>query len=241
MNGGADLCAPAAGGFRRALPRGRAGRYAATSRDHQGAAWLDRPSAGGRDLRRRAPASSTYFAGHGASDARDAVRYRRGAQSYVLHDSARYDGNITPHHHVVCVHCRRIRDVEIPDSDRLFAAIGARRVHRIGWSLEIQALCEECQSEKRASAAGRNRRRQMSKPAEGRAKESKGRRSEMTNLKEQKPIRTSRKRLQARVRPTAAISISPRLRTSKASRRLPVSFAIPPKVKPAMRMGISTI
>ena len=32
----------------------------------------------------------------------------------MLHDSARYDGNITPHHHVVCVKCRRIRDIEIP-------------------------------------------------------------------------------------------------------------------------------
>ncbi len=31
----------------------------------------------------------------------------------MLHDSARYDGNITPHHHVVCVKCRRIRDIEI--------------------------------------------------------------------------------------------------------------------------------
>src|SRR6202051_1489952 len=31
----------------------------------------------------------------------------------TLHDSARYDGNLAPHHHVVCVRCRRIRDVEI--------------------------------------------------------------------------------------------------------------------------------
>ena len=63
----------------------------------------------------------------------------------MLHDSARYDGNITPHHHVVCVKCRRIRDIEIPRLDRLLAgqsALGEFTV--IGSSLEIHALCEEC-------------------------------------------------------------------------------------------------
>jgi Fur family peroxide stress response transcriptional regulator len=63
----------------------------------------------------------------------------------MLHDSARYDGNITPHHHVVCVKCRRIRDIEIPQLDRLFAGrseLGEFTV--LGSSLEIQALCVDC-------------------------------------------------------------------------------------------------
>src|SRR5271166_358946 len=63
----------------------------------------------------------------------------------MLHDSARYDGNITPHHHVVCVKCRRIRDLEIPELDQVLAgrsALGEFRV--LGSSLEIHALCEEC-------------------------------------------------------------------------------------------------
>src|ERR1700719_930812 len=70
----------------------------------------------------------------------------------TLHDSARYDGNITPHHHVVCVKCRRIRDIEIPELDRLLAgqsALGEFTV--IGSSLEIHALCDECGA-KRAKA-----------------------------------------------------------------------------------------
>ena len=70
----------------------------------------------------------------------------------MLHDSARYDGNITPHHHVVCVKCRRIHDIEIPHLDRLLAGqseLGEFTV--IGSSLEIQALCEECGA-KRAKA-----------------------------------------------------------------------------------------
>ncbi len=70
----------------------------------------------------------------------------------MLHDSARYDGNITPHHHVVCVECRRIRDIEIPELDRLLegrSELGEFRV--LGSSLEIHARCERC--------AGKNRSR----------------------------------------------------------------------------------
>lgn len=72
----------------------------------------------------------------------------------ILHDSARYDGNVTPHHHVVCVKCRRIRDIEIPRLDRLLAGqseLGEFTV--LGSSLEIQALCEDCG----AKRAGANR------------------------------------------------------------------------------------
>lgn len=63
----------------------------------------------------------------------------------VLHDSARYDGNVTPHHHIVCVRCRRIRDVEIPDVERVLDVcenLGDFRV--LGTSVEILAVCEEC-------------------------------------------------------------------------------------------------
>lgn len=72
----------------------------------------------------------------------------------ILHDSARYDGNVTPHHHVVCVKCRRIRDIEIPRLDRLLAGqseLGEFTV--LGSSLEIHALCEDCG----AKRAGANR------------------------------------------------------------------------------------
>jgi len=70
----------------------------------------------------------------------------------TLHDSARYDGNLAPHHHVVCVKCRRIRDIEIPSLDRLLAGrseLGEFTV--LGSSLEIHALCEDCGA-KRARA-----------------------------------------------------------------------------------------
>jgi Fur family transcriptional regulator, peroxide stress response regulator len=77
----------------------------------------------------------------------------------TLHDSARYDGNLAPHHHVVCVRCRRIRDVEISGFERLIEEGHAalKGFQPLGWSLEIQALCDECR--KSASGAVRPRRR----------------------------------------------------------------------------------
>jgi Fur family peroxide stress response transcriptional regulator len=63
----------------------------------------------------------------------------------TLHDSARYDGNLAPHHHVVCVKCRRVRDIEIPELEQVLrgrAAIGDFKL--LGSSLEIQAVCAEC-------------------------------------------------------------------------------------------------
>jgi Fe2+ or Zn2+ uptake regulation protein len=63
----------------------------------------------------------------------------------LLHDSARYDGNVTPHHHVVCIRCRRIRDIEIPNADQILEgreAFGEFRV--LGASIEILAVCEKC-------------------------------------------------------------------------------------------------
>lgn len=77
----------------------------------------------------------------------------------VLHDSARYDANLKPHQHVVCVRCRRIRDLELTgrraDFERLLGTTTALAgYHTLGWSLEIQALCDDCRAcaEKRSPA-----------------------------------------------------------------------------------------
>jgi Fur family peroxide stress response transcriptional regulator len=75
----------------------------------------------------------------------------------LLHDRARYDGNLLPHHHVVCIRCRRVRDLEIPGIDRLLeghSALGEFKL--LGSSLEIQALCDPCRS-RRATRAKRAR------------------------------------------------------------------------------------
>jgi Fur family transcriptional regulator, peroxide stress response regulator len=68
----------------------------------------------------------------------------------TLHDSARYDGNLMPHHHVVCVKCRRIRDIEIPELDRLLAGrAGLGEFRLLGSSLEIRGLCGACAGERK--------------------------------------------------------------------------------------------
>jgi len=64
----------------------------------------------------------------------------------LLHDAARYDGNVEPHHHVLCVQCRRVHDIEIPEVDRLLEgtpSLGQFALLRC--SLEIDALCRRCQ------------------------------------------------------------------------------------------------
>jgi Fe2+ or Zn2+ uptake regulation protein len=76
----------------------------------------------------------------------------------VLHDSARYDANLTPHQHVVCIECRRIRDIEIAQMGELLGANPALEgFETLGWSLEIQALCEDCRRPK-ARRTARTRR-----------------------------------------------------------------------------------
>jgi Fur family peroxide stress response transcriptional regulator len=64
----------------------------------------------------------------------------------LLHDSARYDGHVGPHHHVVCVRCRLIRDIEMPEVDKLLegrTSLGEFAL--LGCALEIGALCKRCQ------------------------------------------------------------------------------------------------
>jgi len=63
----------------------------------------------------------------------------------LLHDVARYDGNVEPHHHVLCVRCRRVHDIEMPEVDKLLAgtpSLGEFALLRC--SLEIEALCRRC-------------------------------------------------------------------------------------------------
>ena len=61
----------------------------------------------------------------------------------VLHDSARYDGNLTPHQHVICIECRRIRDIEIPQMAELVGANTALEGFKtLSWVLEIHGRCD---------------------------------------------------------------------------------------------------
>jgi Fur family transcriptional regulator, peroxide stress response regulator len=63
----------------------------------------------------------------------------------LLHDAARYDGNTDSHHHVVCIRCYRVSDLEAPQFDRMFkdgATLGEYEL--LGCAVEIRALCKRC-------------------------------------------------------------------------------------------------
>jgi Fe2+ or Zn2+ uptake regulation protein len=82
-----------------------------------------------------------------------------------LHDSARYDGHVGPHHHVVCVRCRLIRDIEIPEMDRFLdgrSSLGEFAL--LGCALEIDGLASAVRSN-----APRKRRAPRARQSECRA------------------------------------------------------------------------
>lgn len=74
------------------------------------------------------------------------------------HDRARFDADPTPHHHLVCLGCRRIEDLYDAALDRLALAPGARGGYRItGHRVEFQGYCADCRrSSARTSAAKRS-------------------------------------------------------------------------------------
>lgn len=62
-----------------------------------------------------------------------------------LHAVARYDGNVAPHHHLVCLRCHRVQDVHDPRFDGL-ARPGERRgdFQIESAAVELRGLCKDC-------------------------------------------------------------------------------------------------
>jgi Fur family peroxide stress response transcriptional regulator len=68
----------------------------------------------------------------------------------ALHGSARYDGHVEPHHHVFCVRCRRIQDVEMPEVNALIEGmVHLGEFELLACSLEIEAICKQCRLKQR--------------------------------------------------------------------------------------------
>lgn len=64
----------------------------------------------------------------------------------VGHEVARFDGNVTVHHHLVCLGCRHIVDVMDEGLNRLAVATGqARGFHILGHRVEFHGYCADCQ------------------------------------------------------------------------------------------------
>lgn len=64
----------------------------------------------------------------------------------VGHDVARFDGNVTAHHHLICVGCRQIVDVIDEGLNQLAVSGGQARGFRIlGHRVEFHGYCAGCQ------------------------------------------------------------------------------------------------
>ena len=62
----------------------------------------------------------------------------------VLHESARFDGDSSPHHHFVCVRCKKIIDlhnVKVP-AIKIPRHLGAAKI--FNQQLRINGICETC-------------------------------------------------------------------------------------------------
>lgn len=65
----------------------------------------------------------------------------------VLYNAARYDANLNPHHHIVCVNCKKIEDVydETLDDTKINTDIEEYTV--TGFSVLFNGVCKQCSAE----------------------------------------------------------------------------------------------
>jgi Fur family peroxide stress response transcriptional regulator len=63
--------------------------------------------------------------------------------------SARFDANMAPHHHLVCLHCKRIEDFVDPELDQIPLKVPGRKDFKIlSHKVEFQGYCKKCQNER---------------------------------------------------------------------------------------------
>jgi Fur family transcriptional regulator, peroxide stress response regulator len=75
----------------------------------------------------------------------------------ALHGSARYDGHVEPHHHVFCVRCRRVQDVEMPEVSELIKDVAhLGDFELLACSLEIEGVCKQCRIKERKAGPPRS-------------------------------------------------------------------------------------
>ena len=65
----------------------------------------------------------------------------------VLYNAARYDANLSPHHHIVCTDCKKVEDVydeSLNNLDISNKTLGDYKVE--GYSLLLSGTCTSCSS-----------------------------------------------------------------------------------------------
>ena len=65
----------------------------------------------------------------------------------LWHDKARFDANQTPHHHLVCLRCKKIEDLYDDTLDRLALSPKTQHQYRImGHRVEFHGYCNRCKT-----------------------------------------------------------------------------------------------
>ncbi|MCA1837832.1 MAG: transcriptional repressor, partial [Actinobacteria bacterium] len=68
------------------------------------------------------------------------------------HDRSRFDGNITPHHHLICLGCRTIEDFTDDSLDDLGGSKRRAGFEVIGHRVEFHGYCAACRRQRRTAA-----------------------------------------------------------------------------------------
>lgn len=74
--------------------------------------------------------------------------YKEGLIGKIKGNPTRYDGNISPHNHIKCIHCGKISDIfiDIPVNTLEIDKLGYKLQ---SYKLEINGLCNKCYKESR--------------------------------------------------------------------------------------------
>ena len=63
----------------------------------------------------------------------------------LVGEPARFDGNVTPHHHVRCSRCSRIDDVAVPVDNEIAEWVSAKTGYRVtDTRVQFTGLCPDC-------------------------------------------------------------------------------------------------
>ncbi|HET8759587.1 MAG TPA: transcriptional repressor [Nitrospiria bacterium] len=66
-----------------------------------------------------------------------------------LDNTARYDANVAPHHHVTCPGCRRVEDFEDAALDRIQPPASVKRRYQlVGRHVQFYGYCPDCRADK---------------------------------------------------------------------------------------------
>ncbi len=67
----------------------------------------------------------------------------------ILYNAARYDANLEPHHHLVCVVCKKVEDFYDDSLANLNIPKEALLDYRLlGYTVQINGICTECHKKK---------------------------------------------------------------------------------------------